>query len=135
MMRKINVKSLPSYLGVLSHCSSRGLKAEILRIIERNASMIGMVTLEEVKKLASLSRLSVPEAELEGLRKDIDGILAYVRQIKGTSGLEETKRALDTVHNVMREDGKPHPRGAFTETLLSAAPQREGQYLKVKKIL
>ncbi len=37
--------------------------------------------------------------------------------------------------NVMREDSNPHESGKYTETLLKAAPQREGQYVKVKKIL
>ncbi len=35
----------------------------------------------------------------------------------------------------MREDGVGHDSGIHTEALLSAVPAREGNYLKVKKIL
>ncbi len=35
----------------------------------------------------------------------------------------------------MREDAFPHESGIHTEALLNNAPEREGMFLKVKKIL
>ena len=39
------------------------------------------------------------------------------------------------VLNVMREDKDPHEAGLYTEKILEQAPAREGDYIKVKKIL
>ena len=35
----------------------------------------------------------------------------------------------------MREDDNPHAGGIYTEAVLNEAPEREGDYIKVKKIL
>ena len=37
--------------------------------------------------------------------------------------------------NITREDEKPHKSGVYTKKILSEAPEREGDYIKVKKIL
>ena len=39
------------------------------------------------------------------------------------------------VRNVMREDGPAHETGAYSEALLKEAPAREGDAVRVKKIL
>jgi aspartyl-tRNA(Asn)/glutamyl-tRNA(Gln) amidotransferase subunit C len=99
--------------------------------------MIGhMIDIKEIEKLAALSRLAVSPEEKEALRKDIDSILGYIDQIKKAtvSGVVLTQEIPD-VRNIMREDTDPHESGLFTEDLLAAAPAREKNYLKVKKIL
>ena len=94
-----------------------------------------MISIKEIEKLADLSRIALSPEEKESLRKDIDSILGYVAQIKSVSaGLDSEKKA-GGLRNVMREDTNPHESGIFTEPLLSAAPSREGQYIRVKKIL
>ncbi len=95
-----------------------------------------MISADEVKKLARLSRLALTDAEVEKLRADMDSILAYVDTIRSVP-LPETPSgsAYLESENVMREDANSHAAGAFTEELLSQAPRREGNYLKVKKIL
>ncbi len=45
-----------------------------------------MLTKEEVEKLAELSRISLSDEEKDSIRKDIDGILSYIDQIKEASG-------------------------------------------------
>ncbi|MDP3996844.1 MAG: Asp-tRNA(Asn)/Glu-tRNA(Gln) amidotransferase subunit GatC [bacterium] len=104
-----------------------------------------MVTREEIQKLAELSRIEVGEDEVEKLRKDIGGILEYVAQIKSVSpqtakpptnaDFTRTDAEKSELKNVFREDGNPHESGAFTEALLKEAPETEGGYVKVKKIL
>ena len=94
-----------------------------------------MITIKDIEKLAELSRIAISPEEKESFRKDMDSILGYVDQVqKVSANLSEEKKA-GLVRNVMREDSNPHESGIHTETLISAAPKRQGNYLKVKKIL
>lgn len=94
-----------------------------------------MISLKEIEKLAELSRLELSQQEKEAFQKDMDSILGYVDQVKKVSGSVSTEKKAGLVHNVMREDKNPHESGIYTETLISASPKRDGNYLKVKKIL
>jgi aspartyl-tRNA(Asn)/glutamyl-tRNA(Gln) amidotransferase subunit C len=95
-----------------------------------------MISADDVKKLARLSRLALSDGEVEKLQGDITSILAYVDAIQKVP-LPET--VVPSPHlqleNVMREDGEPHAASAYTEKLLAQAPRRESNYLKVKKII
>lgn len=94
-----------------------------------------MMNVKEVEKLADLSRIALSPEETEALRKDMDSILGYVEQINKVSATLSFDKETGAVRNIMREDANPHESGAFTEELLAAAPAREGQYIRVKKIL
>jgi aspartyl-tRNA(Asn)/glutamyl-tRNA(Gln) amidotransferase subunit C len=95
-----------------------------------------MISADDVRKLAALSRLALTDEEVAKFQGEITSILAYVDTIQKVplpdSVVPSPHLALE---NVMRPDGEPHETGAFTEALLSQAPHREGDYLKVKKIL
>lgn len=93
-----------------------------------------MSLLETVKKLAGLSRIGLKPGEDEELAKDIESILAYVSEVQSVTGNEVVSHA-GPLRNVMREDGPAAPSGVNTEKLLASVPHREGQYVKVKKIL
>ena len=93
-----------------------------------------MLKFEEINKLAKLARLEIPAEEREILRKEVDEILEYVGQIQKLSPKEPAKE-VGLVHNVFREDKKPHQTGEFTDNLLANAPGKESGYVKVKKIL
>ena len=72
----------------------------------------------------------------EELRREFDAILGYVGEVKDVSNDQHTDKLENVgVLNVMREDGEPHESGLYTGALLAQAPQREGEYIKVKKIL
>ena len=103
-----------------------------------------MITLEDIEKLAQLARINVSLEEKDSIRKDIEGILAYVGRVKdmasgeiNNQAREEAKEESETpaVYNVMRKDVVTHESGEYTEVLLKAAPSRLGDYFKVKKIL
>ena len=94
-----------------------------------------MISIREIEKLAELSRIALSPEEKEALRKDMDSILDYVDQVKKVSADVRSEKKAGLWHNVLREDENPHESGIFTEDLLSAAPRRERQYVKVKKIL
>ncbi len=104
-----------------------------------------MITIKDIEKLASLSRISLKEDEKESFTSEIDAILGYIDQIKQatSSTSDDLKNNSDLlVKNILRED---EPRdvdasigassGKHTENLLHASPDRDGQYIKVKKIL
>ena len=94
-----------------------------------------MISKDDVKKLASLARIEVSEAELQSVAGEIDSILAYVGEIQNaSSGLKDLETSYPKI-NVFREDVVQNKTGENTETLLKSAPGREGNYIKVKKIL
>lgn len=93
-----------------------------------------MIGKDDVKKLAELSRMELTPEEISKLSKDIESILAYVNELTEIATKESVNEA-GTLRNVMRKDEKPHKSGMFTDVLLKAAPEREKNYFKVKKIL
>jgi len=94
-----------------------------------------MITTADIQKLAELSRIKIAPEEQEALRSQIESILGYIDQIKKAAQVSEGMPQVGALHNVLREDVEPHVSSEFTEKILSAAPAREGDYLKVKKIL
>lgn len=91
---------------------------------------------EKVLKLANLARIEISDAEAESLSHEFESILGYVSEVK-SAGVEagESLQTNFALKNVMREDNNPHESGLYTEKILAQAPEREGDYLKVKKIL
>lgn len=94
-----------------------------------------MASLDDVKKLAALARISLPEEGAEAFAKEFDAILAYVGKLDELSLPASDERARPAHRNVLREDGEPHAAGAYTEKLVGEFPEREGDYLKVKQII
>ena len=88
----------------------------------------------DVKKIAKLARLRLTENEVAlyggQLTKIIDSMVELAQV--DTSGVAPTTSMLGAV-NVMRDD-VPSPFGD-TEALLANAPERDGPYFKVKKVL
>lgn len=93
-----------------------------------------MASPDEVKKLAALARISIPERELPTMAKEFDSILAYIGQIE-TMQIDMSVVPEPTQRNVFREDGVPHEGGKYTEKLVAQFPARDGDYLQVKKII
>jgi len=100
---------------------------------------MGKITKEEIKKLADLARISLDDAELESFRNDIDSIISYIKQIQEVSGKVDEENVssgvFSLIKNKLREDENPHEGGKFSEDILKEAPQRQGNYFQVKKIL
>jgi aspartyl-tRNA(Asn)/glutamyl-tRNA(Gln) amidotransferase subunit C len=95
-----------------------------------------MITKEDIQNLADLARIQVEEGEIERLRSSMEAILSYVSEVRAVSG-EEVTNTLEpgTLRNVFREDAEPHEAGRYTAGVLKNAPDKEGEYVKVKKIL
>ena len=95
-----------------------------------------MISADEVKKLAHLGRLALSDEEITKLQAEITSILAYVDTIQKVELPEGSSASAHLeIENVMREDEHPHEVGKYTKDLLAQMPHREGDYLKVKKIL
>ena len=94
---------------------------------------------EKVLNLAKLARIRLDDTEAENLSHEFEAILNYVGEIKDAgfkiqdSGFRN--KAEFPIRNVMRADGEGHASGLYTEKILNEAPNREGNYFKVKKIL
>ncbi len=95
-----------------------------------------MISREEILQLATLARLKVADAEVEGLQKDISSILEYVGQISQVN--VEKEKATPFNYNVMREDtprAAGDPLAGKEEALRAAFPTREDGYNVVRKII
>ena len=92
-----------------------------------------MITNEDIKNLAGLARLELSLEEAESLAPEVESILKYVSQVQNIAG--DLDRVVPKLRNVMREDVVTNKPGEYTEQVLENAPDTEGDYLKVKKIL
>lgn len=94
-----------------------------------------MATVDEVKKLAALVRISIDDADLEKFTKEFDAILGYIGQLEKLELPLEVGTEKPLLRNVMRTDGEPHEAGTHTEALAAQFPAREGDALSVKQII
>jgi aspartyl-tRNA(Asn)/glutamyl-tRNA(Gln) amidotransferase subunit C len=93
-----------------------------------------MATAEEVKKLASLVRIEVSEEELPKFTKEFEAILAYVGQLEKLD-LPKDLKSMPALRNVFRADENPTSAGTWTEKLVEAFPEKEGNALVVKQVI
>ena len=92
------------------------------------------ISADDVRKVAKLARLTLPDDKIATYTGQLESILGYVSQLEqvDTTGVPETTRAVE-VTNVTRQDGvDPTP---VREEILNQAPQREGDFFRVPKIL
>jgi aspartyl-tRNA(Asn)/glutamyl-tRNA(Gln) amidotransferase subunit C len=92
------------------------------------------ITREEVARVALLARLRLTPAEEEEITGQLDQILVYMDRLAtvDTSDVPPFRQAADA-GSVMRDDritNRPNP-----EALLANAPERDGTFFKVPKIL
>ncbi|HEX8946816.1 MAG TPA: Asp-tRNA(Asn)/Glu-tRNA(Gln) amidotransferase subunit GatC [Candidatus Paceibacterota bacterium] len=94
-----------------------------------------MASVEEVKKLAALARITLADDELEKFTQEFDAILDYVGQLEQLSLPTDGAPEVPPLHNVFREDGEPTRAGTYTEKIVAAFPERKGNALAVKQII
>jgi aspartyl-tRNA(Asn)/glutamyl-tRNA(Gln) amidotransferase subunit C len=93
-----------------------------------------MITEDDVKKIAKLARLKLAESEVKLYQGQLVKILDSMAELEklDTKNVAPTASVLG-VRNVMRED-TPIP-FSDPEKLLSNAPEREGPFYKVRKVI
>lgn len=89
----------------------------------------------DIKHLASLSRIRISDEEAESLKNDIDAVLEYVSVVSDITAEGDLTKKVGARFNVFRQDAVTNEPGSHSEALMAEAPEREGDYLKVKKIL
>lgn len=92
------------------------------------------ITADDVRKVAHLARLALPEEKIATYTGQLERILGYVAHLEtvDTEGVRPTTRAVEVV-NVTREDIVIPT--SVREELLDEAPQREGNFIRVPRIL
>jgi aspartyl-tRNA(Asn)/glutamyl-tRNA(Gln) amidotransferase subunit C len=90
---------------------------------------------EEVLRIARLAHLELGPDEVARFTEQLDTILNYMDKLRGlnTEGVEPTYHALQDLANVFRQDkvGGVLP----VEKALANAPEREGSFIKVPRIV
>lgn len=91
--------------------------------------------ISDIQHLAKLSRIKISDEEAGHIKKDIESVLDYVSVVNDITADAGITKKVGAVYNVFRPDEVKNETGGETETLLAEAPERDGNYLKVKKIL
>lgn len=92
------------------------------------------ISTEEVNRIAKLARLSFSEDEKQKLQQELSAILEYVGQLKQlddkvTAKMSDDPDAVNLTRNdVVEVTSDP-------EEFLKQAPDREGDFVKVKSVL
>ncbi|MBO8137189.1 MAG: Asp-tRNA(Asn)/Glu-tRNA(Gln) amidotransferase subunit GatC [Desulfotomaculum sp.] len=93
-----------------------------------------MITKKDVEHVALLARLKLNEEEKEMYTRQLNDILKYAQKLQqlDTDAVEPTAHVLP-IKNVFREDevGDHLP----NDKALANAPEKEGNYIKVPKIM
>lgn len=93
------------------------------------------LTREDILKLARLSRLKLNDAEVEEFQKEISEILQYVQMLDKADigGLKPTYQVTGLTNSTRPDLINAH--STTQEDLLKNLPDREKNYIKVKKML
>ncbi|HTH93311.1 MAG TPA: Asp-tRNA(Asn)/Glu-tRNA(Gln) amidotransferase subunit GatC [Candidatus Paceibacterota bacterium] len=90
------------------------------------------LTKDDIKRLANLARLSVPEEEMDSVAQDIDTILGFVDTIQSVQLGDQVADIQDEV-NVFREDTVNPLTPEYD--LIEAAPLHQDHFVKVPKVI
>ena len=93
-----------------------------------------MIDREQVRKVANLARLELTPEEEEQFTSQLGNILDYFQQLSelDVSDVAPTTRAIDVSNVTRTDDLQPY---AEREAILQGAPEQEGEFFKVPKIL
>ena len=92
------------------------------------------ITIDEVKRIAKLSKLDIPEDQINYYADEMDKILEYFQIISkvDTSNIEPLTHITES-QNVTREDIVGECIG--NKDVIENSPDSFGQYIKVPKVL
>jgi aspartyl-tRNA(Asn)/glutamyl-tRNA(Gln) amidotransferase subunit C len=95
---------------------------------------MGRISADDVRKVAQLARLELADATIATYTQQLERILDYVAHLEqvDTEGVPATTRAVEVVNVTRADQVSPTP---VREELLQLAPEREGDFLRVPKIL
>jgi len=93
------------------------------------------LTKEDVLRIAELAHLRLAEEEIGKFREQLSSVLEYVGQLSrvDVDGIEPAAH-ITGVSNVLRRDEVRPSEPSVRQALLEAAPEREGDLIKVKSV-
>ncbi|MDJ0734527.1 MAG: Asp-tRNA(Asn)/Glu-tRNA(Gln) amidotransferase subunit GatC [Nostocaceae cyanobacterium] len=93
-----------------------------------------MIDREQVHKVANLARLELTLEEEEQFTTQLGSILDYIEQLRelDISNVPPTTRAIEVINVTRPDDLQPY---GDREAILQSAPEQEGEFFKVPKIL
>ncbi len=94
------------------------------------------ITKKDVEHVARLARLALSEEEKERYTAQLEGILEYIDKLNkaDTANVPPTSHVLPMA-NVWREDQVEPKRLGSQQDILKNAPEAEGPFFKVKKVI
>ncbi len=90
-----------------------------------------MVSNEDILKIARLAKLSVKPEELDGLTKDMNGIIEFANTINKVSAEDTGFDNINNLSNVFREDTVVP--SYDREEILKNAPEEEDGYFLLRR--
>lgn len=93
------------------------------------------ISFDDVKYVATLSKIGVTDDEVKKLQQELDAILGHIKQLNelDTRDVEPTYQVTG-LKNVMRDDVIINY-GVSSEELLQNAPEQQQNQIKVPKVL
>lgn len=82
-----------------------------------------------------MSRIKLTESDKSSLVKEFDSILNYVDQLKKVEVSLDVAGRVGAVRNISRPDIVTNTSAKDRESLLGEAPDMEGDFIAVKKII
>ena len=95
-----------------------------------------MTTLEDVAKIAELSRLDIEPEKLESVAANFSEILEYINRLNqvDTSGVDPVYHATAVLEDVMAED-RQDPPSILLEEVMGSAPKTKENQFRVPKVI
>ncbi len=92
------------------------------------------LTPEQVKKIADLARLELNEADVEKFSHQLSAILDYVEKLNrlDVAKIEPTAHAVSVATPYRPDEARD---GKIKEEALAVAPDREGDFFRVPKVI
>ena len=98
---------------------------------------MGKITKEDVLYLARLSKISVDDDEVEKLRKELDDILGFIDELQSedTDNIQPTYQVNGITNTLADLRSDEIETQIDKKELLKNAPELDGDYIKVPKVL
>jgi aspartyl-tRNA(Asn)/glutamyl-tRNA(Gln) amidotransferase subunit C len=91
-----------------------------------------MLSKKQVEHIAYLARLKLTEKEKEKFSKELSQILNFVKKLNEVDTEKVEPFVFEKIKNVLRED-KIKKYEKFKK-LIDQAPEKEGNFIKIKKV-
>ena len=93
-----------------------------------------MLTTQEIEKIADLARIHLDAEEKEKMARELSAVIDYFEKLKGIDTSDIDLNLTETENTNQTRPDKAEA-GDRQEKILSQAPMREDNFIKVKSVL